>query len=169
MGFEYGGVGIVMVRYEGEGTVGADVVGIDYSGVGIISVINEVGVEIGSAGTVGVEVMGFEYVDVGSIGVGVRNMVYSDVGTEDIKPIATEVVRVIMSSVEFDGKTTTTNVVLRVVQVVYVSRDPRDVCVSYYYFNRKFDGYTGSFDQFVDLFLGDKGRKTEPLCIFFTA
>ncbi|XP_071551016.1 luciferin sulfotransferase-like [Panulirus ornatus] len=41
-------------------------------------------------------------------------------------------------------------------KVVYVCRDPRDVCVSYYYFNRMMDGYSGSFGQFVDLFLGDK-------------
>jgi len=40
-------------------------------------------------------------------------------------------------------------------KVLYVCRDPRDVCVSLYNHSIKLDGYTGSFDQFVDLFLDD--------------
>ncbi|RXG72242.1 Sulfotransferase family cytosolic 1B member 1 [Armadillidium vulgare] len=34
-------------------------------------------------------------------------------------------------------------------------RDPRDVCVSYYYHSIKFDGFTGNFDQFFELFIND--------------
>ncbi|XP_069189318.1 sulfotransferase 1B1-like [Procambarus clarkii] len=40
-------------------------------------------------------------------------------------------------------------------KVVYVSRDPRDVCVSFYYHYVKLQGYSGTFDQFVHLFLHD--------------
>jgi len=40
-------------------------------------------------------------------------------------------------------------------KVLYVCRDPRDVCVSLFNHSVKLDGYTGSFDQFVDLFLDD--------------
>jgi len=40
-------------------------------------------------------------------------------------------------------------------KILYVSRDPRDVCVSLYYHSVKLVGYTGTFDQFVDLFLDD--------------
>ncbi|XP_069942104.1 luciferin sulfotransferase-like [Cherax quadricarinatus] len=38
-------------------------------------------------------------------------------------------------------------------KVVYVCRDPRDVCVSYYYHDVKFQALTATFDQFVPLFL----------------
>lgn len=41
-------------------------------------------------------------------------------------------------------------------KVVYVCRDPRDVCVSYYYHHVKLEGYAGTFNQFVDFFLADK-------------
>ncbi|KAK3882912.1 hypothetical protein Pcinc_005484 [Petrolisthes cinctipes] len=40
-------------------------------------------------------------------------------------------------------------------KIVYVSRDPRDVCISYYFHSVKLDGYTGQLSDFVDLFLGD--------------
>jgi len=42
-------------------------------------------------------------------------------------------------------------------KVVYMMRDPRDVCVSYYYHCRLFnyEGFTGTFDQFVESFMHD--------------
>lgn len=40
-------------------------------------------------------------------------------------------------------------------KIIYVCRDPRDVCVSYYYHCIKLEGYTGSFDEFVQIFVGD--------------
>jgi len=40
-------------------------------------------------------------------------------------------------------------------KVVYMLRDPRDVCISYYYHCRLFKnkGFTGTFEQFVEAFL----------------
>jgi len=42
-------------------------------------------------------------------------------------------------------------------KIVYVLRDPRDVCISYYYHCRLFtyEGFTGTFEQFVQTFLED--------------
>ncbi|CAL4120989.1 unnamed protein product, partial [Meganyctiphanes norvegica] len=40
-------------------------------------------------------------------------------------------------------------------KIIYVTRDPRDVCTSYYYHSIKLDGYQGEFSEFVDFFLGD--------------
>ncbi|XP_066943138.1 luciferin sulfotransferase-like isoform X1 [Macrobrachium rosenbergii] len=40
-------------------------------------------------------------------------------------------------------------------RIVYVCRDPKDVCVSYYYHSIKLEGYLGEFSDFVELFLGD--------------
>lgn len=40
-------------------------------------------------------------------------------------------------------------------QILYVCRDPRDVCVSYYFHSIKLDGYKKEFSDFVDLFLTD--------------
>ncbi|XP_071550990.1 luciferin sulfotransferase-like isoform X2 [Panulirus ornatus] len=40
-------------------------------------------------------------------------------------------------------------------KVVYVCRDPRDVCISYYFHSVKLDGYRGELSDFVELFLGD--------------
>lgn len=45
-------------------------------------------------------------------------------------------------------------------QVVYVCRDPRDVCISYYFHSIKLDGYRGELSDFVDLFLGDMREYT---------
>lgn len=42
-------------------------------------------------------------------------------------------------------------------KVVYIIRDPRDVCISYHHHSRLFfhDHYQGSFDQFIDAFIED--------------
>ncbi|KAB7497527.1 Sulfotransferase 1C2 [Armadillidium nasatum] len=40
-------------------------------------------------------------------------------------------------------------------QIIYVCRDPRDVCVSYYYHHLKLMAYSGNFDEFFDLFIND--------------
>lgn len=40
-------------------------------------------------------------------------------------------------------------------KIIYVMRDPRDVCVSLYYHTIKFLAYSGDFDHFVDIFLND--------------
>ncbi|XP_042241804.1 sulfotransferase 1A1-like [Homarus americanus] len=41
-------------------------------------------------------------------------------------------------------------------KVVYVCRDPRDVCISYYYHYRKLEGYVGDLQHFIDCFLDEK-------------
>ncbi|KAF2358798.1 Sulfotransferase domain [Trinorchestia longiramus] len=40
-------------------------------------------------------------------------------------------------------------------KIVYTIRDPRDVCISYHHHSKlfKYEGYIGSFDQYVDAFL----------------
>jgi len=40
-------------------------------------------------------------------------------------------------------------------QIVYVLRDPRDVCISAYYYSIRTLKYTGDLDNFVKLFLLD--------------
>ncbi len=41
-------------------------------------------------------------------------------------------------------------------KVVYVTRNPRDTVVSYYNHFRVLEGYTGTFEAFVDAFLKDE-------------
>ncbi|XP_031843273.1 sulfotransferase 2 [Nomia melanderi] len=38
-------------------------------------------------------------------------------------------------------------------KIVYVSRNPKDTCVSFYHYCRTFHGMNGSFDDFAELFL----------------
>lgn len=40
-------------------------------------------------------------------------------------------------------------------KIVYVSRDPKDAAVSYYHHHRLWNGYTGTFNEFMDAFLDD--------------
>ncbi|KAL7644377.1 UNVERIFIED_CONTAM: hypothetical protein RMT77_005207 [Armadillidium vulgare] len=40
-------------------------------------------------------------------------------------------------------------------KIIYVCRDPRDVCVSYYYHHLKLAAFSGNFDEFFDLFIND--------------
>lgn len=44
-------------------------------------------------------------------------------------------------------------------KIIYMTRDPRDVAVSYYHLNRlmKFHDYVGDFKSFWDLFIEDAG------------
>lgn len=48
-------------------------------------------------------------------------------------------------------------------QIVYVIRDPRDVCISYYHHCRifKYEDFQGTFDQFVDAFIEGAGVASE--------
>ncbi|KOC59245.1 Sulfotransferase 4A1 [Habropoda laboriosa] len=41
-------------------------------------------------------------------------------------------------------------------KIVYVARNPKDTCVSYYYHCRLMEGYRGDFNNFSRLFLGEK-------------
>ncbi|XP_060529473.1 luciferin sulfotransferase-like [Cylas formicarius] len=41
-------------------------------------------------------------------------------------------------------------------KIIYVARNPKDTCVSYYHHSRALEGYTGTFDDFVRLFLAGK-------------
>lgn len=43
-------------------------------------------------------------------------------------------------------------------QVVYVARNPKDMCVSYYHHCRHVYNMKGSFEEFAELFLQDKGK-----------
>ncbi|XP_065352499.1 luciferin sulfotransferase-like isoform X2 [Cloeon dipterum] len=40
-------------------------------------------------------------------------------------------------------------------KMIYVARNAKDTCVSYYHHSRLLEGYRGSFDDFCELFLGD--------------
>ncbi|XP_014227592.2 sulfotransferase family cytosolic 1B member 1-like [Trichogramma pretiosum] len=40
-------------------------------------------------------------------------------------------------------------------KIIYVARNPKDVCVSFYHHSKLFDGFFGTFDEFCQLFLGD--------------
>ncbi|XP_045593480.1 luciferin sulfotransferase [Procambarus clarkii] len=41
-------------------------------------------------------------------------------------------------------------------KIVYVCRDPRDACVSFYFHSVRHQGFHGTINQFVDIFLDDK-------------
>ena len=43
-------------------------------------------------------------------------------------------------------------------RIVYVARNPKDTCISFYHHSKLLEGYCGDFEQFCELFLGDKGR-----------
>lgn len=43
------------------------------------------------------------------------------------------------------------------VKIIYVYRNPKDVCISYYHHYKLLEGYLCDFDSFVKLFLNDKG------------
>ncbi|XP_063238070.1 luciferin sulfotransferase-like [Bacillus rossius redtenbacheri] len=40
-------------------------------------------------------------------------------------------------------------------KIIYVARNPKDTCVSYYHHCKLLEGYQGDFDDFCKLFLGD--------------
>ncbi|XP_014225888.1 estrogen sulfotransferase, testis isoform-like [Trichogramma pretiosum] len=40
-------------------------------------------------------------------------------------------------------------------KIIYVARNPKDVCVSFYHHSKLFDGFQGSFDELCRLFLDD--------------
>lgn len=42
-------------------------------------------------------------------------------------------------------------------QIIYVTRNPKDTCVSFYHYCKKFHNMTGSFEDFAELFLEDSG------------
>ncbi|CAH0554476.1 unnamed protein product [Brassicogethes aeneus] len=41
-------------------------------------------------------------------------------------------------------------------KIIYVSRNPKDTCISYYHHSKLIEGYNGNFDEFCELFLGGK-------------
>lgn len=41
-------------------------------------------------------------------------------------------------------------------KIIYVSRNPKDTCISFYYHTRLMEGYRGDFHDFCRLFLGNK-------------
>jgi hypothetical protein len=44
-------------------------------------------------------------------------------------------------------------------QVVYIARNPKDMCVSYYYYCTLVHNMKGSFEDFCELFLKGRGKK----------
>gem|GEM_PF-4012362 len=43
-------------------------------------------------------------------------------------------------------------------QIIYVARNPKDAVVSYYHHHRLWNGYIGSFEDFFDAFINDRGK-----------
>jgi hypothetical protein len=43
-------------------------------------------------------------------------------------------------------------------QIIYVARNVKDTCVSYYHHCKLLEGYTGSFEDYCKLFLGGSGE-----------
>ncbi|RZB73452.1 Sulfotransfer 1 domain containing protein [Asbolus verrucosus] len=41
-------------------------------------------------------------------------------------------------------------------QIIYVARDPKDTCISYYHHSKLMEGFTGDFGEFCELFLAGK-------------
>lgn len=46
-------------------------------------------------------------------------------------------------------------VMCSLLQLIYITRNPRDVCVSFYNHWKIFEGFTGSFETFADAFVND--------------
>lgn len=44
-------------------------------------------------------------------------------------------------------------------QVIYVTRNPKDTCVSYYHHCQLIEGYKGDFEDFYKLFLDDARKE----------
>ncbi|KAF2891770.1 hypothetical protein ILUMI_14403 [Ignelater luminosus] len=49
-------------------------------------------------------------------------------------------------------------------QIIYVTRNPKDTCVSYYHHCRFIEGFKGEFNDFCDLFIEGKGKKIFQQC-----
>lgn len=41
-------------------------------------------------------------------------------------------------------------------KIIYVARNPKDTCISYYYHCKLLEGYRGDFNEFCKLFMGGK-------------
>jgi len=65
--------------------------------------------------------------------------------------------RIIKTHLSFDHISPTS---LTKAKVVYVVRDPRDTCISFYHYAKLFkhEGFDGTLDDFVDVFLGGANR-----------
>lgn len=42
-------------------------------------------------------------------------------------------------------------------KIIYVARNPKDACISFYHHRRLLDGYKGTLEDFVDAFTTDNG------------
>lgn len=51
-------------------------------------------------------------------------------------------------------------------QIIYVARNPKDTCVSFYHYCRKFHNIVGSFEEFADLFLDDNSMYRIYICVY---
>lgn len=43
-------------------------------------------------------------------------------------------------------------------KIIYVTRNPKDACISFYHHHKMFEGYKGEFEKFCELFLDGKGK-----------
>jgi hypothetical protein len=43
-------------------------------------------------------------------------------------------------------------------QMIYIARNPKDMCVSFYHYCRLFHDFSGSFEEFAELILTDNGN-----------
>lgn len=53
-------------------------------------------------------------------------------------------------------------------QMIYVSRNPRDACISFYHFCKLMEGYNGTFQQFAEMYLEGNGTITCSNLVYFS-
>lgn len=52
-------------------------------------------------------------------------------------------------------------------KLIYVARNPKDTCVSFYHYCRLTHNIDGTFDEYASLFLEDHGKTKMKKCIIF--
>ena len=50
-------------------------------------------------------------------------------------------------------------------KLIFVTRNPKDIAVSYYHHCKRQIDYSGTFSEFLDFFMSEKGKSKIPRCI----